>query len=121
LVTVPTPLKRWKIVGRTHARGRHECQFGTSRLRPTKAHTREMLYCWPSTAITQVHRVYWAKFCVRIDAVVVMLVAMLLIVRLVAIDASSILPIPPIHPFTPVSQALSRMHTRACECVLCEI
>jgi hypothetical protein len=37
LVTVPTPLKRWKIVGRTHARGRHECQFGTSRLRPTKA------------------------------------------------------------------------------------
>ena len=41
------------------------------------ARTREMLYCWLLAAITQVHRVYWAKFCVRFDAVVVMLVAML--------------------------------------------
>jgi hypothetical protein len=30
-----------------------------------------MLYCWLLAAITQVHRVYWAKFCVRFDAVVV--------------------------------------------------
>jgi hypothetical protein len=44
LVTVPTPLKRWKIVGRTHARGRHECQFGTRRVRPIKGpHTRDIV------------------------------------------------------------------------------
>ena len=44
LVTVPTPLKRWKIVGRTHARGRHECQFGTRRVRPIKGpHTRDVV------------------------------------------------------------------------------
>ena len=41
-----------------------------------RPHTRVVLYCWPLTAITQVHRVYWAKFCVRFDAVVAMLVAM---------------------------------------------
>jgi hypothetical protein len=44
LVTVPTPLKRWKIVGRTHARGRHECQFGTRRVRPIKGpYTRDVV------------------------------------------------------------------------------
>jgi hypothetical protein len=35
------------------------------------ARTREMLYCWLLAAITQVHRVYWAKFRVRFDAVAV--------------------------------------------------
>lgn len=43
LVAVPTALKRRKNVGRTHARGRHECQFGTRRLRPkTGPHTRHV-------------------------------------------------------------------------------
>jgi hypothetical protein len=44
LVIVPTPLRNAKIVGRTHVRDRHQCQFGTRRVRPTKdPHTRDVL------------------------------------------------------------------------------
>jgi|LakMenEpi03Aug12_release.lakeMendotaPanAssembly.Ray.scaffolds.fasta_scaffold4023677_1 hypothetical protein len=33
--------------------------------------TRDLLYCWASIAITQVHRVYWGKIRDRFDAAVV--------------------------------------------------